>query len=167
MTLMMQCIWTQWVTGIMTHVLTVGNQFSCGQYTEPLKHIIFTLLFFCPFVLAVRRMDDLTGSLPVSLLYIHFFNVTNLIPSVIAQRFDFPGDTSCSCPGYKICPLVTLWSIISWKWSVLSQTKHEGNPMVIINQPCVSVWTVVCLGQFLRLIHAFMYSPIPSTHIIK
>ena len=47
------------IIGIMNHVWTPGDQFGCGQYTETLKDIIFTLLFFCPFVWAAGRMDDL------------------------------------------------------------------------------------------------------------
>lgn len=69
----------------------------------------FHFIIFLPFCLSWQKDEwSLTGSLlPVSLQYVYYLNVTNLIPSAIARRSDFPGDPPHSCPGDKICSLVT------------------------------------------------------------
>lgn len=137
MTLMTQSIMTYWNNDTC---VDCRKSIPLWSVHRALKHIIFTLLFFCPFVLAVRRMDDLTGCLlPVSLLYIYFLYVTYLITSVIAQRCDFPGDPSCL--GFKICSLVTLQPRVSF---------HGNNQFHLRLKMKVTPWS-------LSACHVWMY----------
>lgn len=102
---------------MMTDVLIGGDRFSCGQHTESLKHIMFTvLLFSAVFLLAAIAVDNLlVGSfLPVSLKYIHLFNVTNLLSLTWHRDLISQDALLVSASNAKICFLVILQPSVSY-----------------------------------------------------